>query len=129
MKRRQFLGTVGVGAVLGLSGCLGYTRTSPSDFELVESGYTDGIAWVDVRYSGEQEGKIQYKLYISDGGSFVKESRTESVMVSPGRQYRVRAKIDDVVFDRDTASVGLRIINTEDTEAEGDVGKLPISQS
>lgn len=119
---------VSAGALFGFSGCLGYTRTSPNDYELVRSGYTNGKAWIDVKYTGDEEGKVQYKLYIRDSGSYVQESNTEAKELTPAETHRISANMDDVIFDRETASVGMKIINSEDTDSVGDIGSIPITE-
>lgn len=128
MNRRGFMKCVSAGALLGVSGCLGYTRTSPSDYELVRSGYTNGKAWIDVKYTGDEEGKVQYKLYIRDAGTYVEESNTEAEELTSGQTHRLSANMEDVIFDRETASVGMKIVNSEDPDSVGDIGSIRITE-
>lgn len=128
MNRRGLIKCVSAGALFGFSGCLGYTRTSPSDYELIRSGYTDGKAWIDVKYTGDEEGKVQYELYIRDQGSYVEQSSTQAEELTPGETHRLPANMQDLIFDRSTASIGIKIINSEDPDSVGDVGTVPIEQ-
>lgn len=84
--------------------------------------------WIDVKYTGDEEGKVQYKLYIRDSGSYVQESNTEAKELKPAETHRISANMDDVIFDRETASVGMKIINSEDTDSVGDIGSIPITE-
>ena len=112
-----------------LAGCFGYTRTMPEDYELLNAGYVDGDAWLDIAYSGEEDGRIQYRLFIEESGVFVEDSSTQVKMLETGGSYRLTAPID-AMFDVSNSSIGLRLINPA---IEGgtrgkdlDVGSVPI---
>lgn len=126
--RRKFaMGVVGL-SVLG-SGCLGYTTTSKDDYELIQSGYTNGNAWIDIQYNGDDEGRVQYQIYIeAPNGVTVKESSVQGEMLHPGDEIRLSAEMDDILFDRDEASVGFIIVNSElENMEDQDVGSVPIN--
>lgn len=127
MKRRTFITAV----VALMAGCLGYTRTTANDYELLNAGYTDGDAWLDVRYTGTETGRIQYRLFIEEQGVLVNDSQTQGKHVEPDNSYRLTASVDGH-FDRTQSSVGFRLINPEgglDENGNGlDVGRVSINK-
>lgn len=125
-KRRTVLGLIPA-ALVGASGCLGYVRTDPDNYELLDAGYTDGTAWVDINYTGNSEGKIQYKLYITESDMHIESSSTQGSTVGQG-QHRFTADID-AIFNREESSIGFILINTDaGYDGEVDIGTTSITR-
>lgn len=90
--------------------------------------YTDGgLAPTRAKYEGDTEGKAQYKLYILEDGTLIETSNTEAKNMIPSETKRLTARIETAVFDKDEGSIGLKIVNTEPTDADGDLGSVEIS--
>lgn len=136
INRRNFGAGVLAGATSFLGGCTTTTvwqmpNTDPNNYTLLDCGFVEETerAWIDVKYTGNKSGKVDFELYLEENGSFITQSISHTQSVSNGMNTRISVdswqQFEDFVFNPEEGSIGLIIANP--TQENADVGSIPVS--
>jgi len=99
-------------------GLMGYVLTDAANYDMLDMGITGDTLWADVRYTGPNEGKVQFRIHVQENGVHVASSGVQAMRISPHTTQRVDMPAENYVVDEEELAVYLEIVNSQTDSAE-----------